>query len=132
MIVLTIPKIWISKNKPGRLFPPTLNARLHWATRSRWTNAFKEAVWAELNSHGNKSLVWQLIKNRKGKAQVTIIFFTCRPMDKDNMYGAAKPLLDALKGQVILDDSPDKLTLNVEEIKVKHLADQKIEIRIFN
>lgn len=51
-------------------------------------------------------------------------------MDYDNSYGSAKPLIDALKGQVIDDDRPDKLTLYVTQKKVAHLKDQKTEIII--
>lgn len=131
-IILTIKQAWISKNKLPRFFPPTLNARIHWAVRSKWNASFKELVWYELNSHGNKAKIWELIKIRNGKAVVNINFYTCRLMDDDNAHGAAKPLLDALKGQAIDDDRPDKLILTVTQEKVNHLKDQKTEIIIFN
>ena len=53
-------------------------------------------------------------------------------MDQDNTYAAAKPLLDALKGEVILDDSPDKLQLTVYQEKEHHLKDQCTQIQILN
>lgn len=128
-VTLTLRQVCLP-NKSCRYFPPNLNARIHWAVRSKWTAAFKEAVWAELNTHGNRAKIWELLKTRTGKAIVNITFYTCHLMDYDNAYGSAKPLVDALKGQAIEDDKPDKLTLYVTSEKVKHLKDQCTEIII--
>ena len=35
--------------------------------------------------------------------------------DVDNLYGRAKPLVDALKGILIVDDSPTHLELDVRQ-----------------
>src|SRR5665213_1359044 len=103
----------------SRYFPPNLNGRMHWAVRSKWTAAFKQEIWAALQQ--KHSEVWELLKTRTTKPVVNITFYTCHIMDYDNAYGSAKPLLDALKGQVIDDDKPDKLTLYVTQERVKHL-----------
>lgn len=49
---------------------------------------------------------------------VTLEYPTTRFMDKDNAYGAVKPLVDALKGRVIVDDSIRHIDLRVEQVKV--------------
>ena len=127
---ITIKKVFISWRKPGRYFAPTLNARMHWAVRAQWTKAFKQAVKSELLQ--KRIDAHNLIATRKGKAWVRITFYSCRRMDQDNTYAAAKPLLDALKGEVILDDSPDKLQLTVYQEKEHHLKDQCTQIQILN
>lgn len=103
---------------------------MHWAERSRWTKAFKEQVWAEINSHGNRARLWDMMKARTGKASVRVVFYACRMIDQDNLHGAVKPLIDALKGQAIDDDSPDKLVLEVRQEKAAHVEDQRVEITI--
>ncbi len=116
------------QNRTCRYFPPNLNARMHWRVRSDWTKAFKEQVWGALQEKRNG--IWEMLKARIGNPVVSIIFYSCHLMDYDNSYGSAKPLIDALKGQVIDDDRPDKLTLYVTQKKVAHLKDQKTEIII--
>lgn len=107
-------------------FPPSLNRRLHWRARSALNIAWKNHVY------------WHVMeqKTKMGKmpypwTDIKIIYYACRPMDWDNAYTSAKPLVDGLKvAGVIEDDSPKHIELLVRTIKVAHLKEQKIEIII--
>lgn len=125
-IKITIGKIYISGNKPGRMFAPNLNSRMHWGERGRWTHEFKRQAWVLASSEKNRLK----LKTFK-KAKITILFYACRQKDLDNAYGSAKPLVDGIVATGIIPDDSDKyLDLKVQSIKVSHLADQKTEITI--
>jgi hypothetical protein len=54
------------------------------------------------------------------KPKVTITLHQIREMDYDNMYGAVKPVLDALKKiGAIVDDSPRHISLEVKQETVR-------------
>ena len=51
-------------------------------------------------------------------------------MDYDNLVSSIKPVLDAMKGILIQDDSPDSVDLHVDGRKVAHKDDERVEFEI--
>lgn len=120
----------VSVGRKSRYIPMSLNHRLHWATRSRWNQAFKEDIQYEIMR--NRPEIRKLVAGRRGKAGVNVKFYVCgQYLDLDNAYTAAKPLIDALKGEVIEDDHPDKCSIQVLQEKVEHKKQQHVEIEIY-
>lgn len=62
---------------------------------------------------------------------VSIVMYRVRLLDKDNAYGAAKPLIDCLrKIDLIPGDSEDEIQLIVSQEKVAHRIDQHTNVSI--
>jgi Holliday junction resolvase RusA-like endonuclease len=60
---------------------------------------------------------------------VRFIYSLRHRMDKDNLYGSVKPLLDCLKAvRVILDDGPDFISLDVRQ----EIGAPRVEITVIN
>src|SRR2546423_5927118 len=81
--------------------PPGVNQRLHWQARRRLYRPFVDAVGWQAQAFG---LTQPLERAR------VVVTFSHRSRryvgDVDNLYARAKPLVDALKGIAIVDDSP--------------------------
>lgn len=95
--------------------PPSLNKvlRMHWAAKRKLKKHWTEIFYAELFSKPADF-------SRK-KRTVKITLHHSRFYDKDNAYGAVKPLVDVLTDHsVIVDDSAEWLELTVEQAKVPH------------
>lgn len=127
MVSINLNKVCVGVRSPVcRYMPFTVNRLnpMHWATRSRWTTAWKEEVaWA---IYYNKKL---LPKFPVDKLKFKIVYRTVFLMDQDNLYGSAKPLIDGIKESgLILDDSPDHVTYEVIQIKVGNKDKQGVEI----
>jgi hypothetical protein len=57
---------------------------------------------------------------------VRITSYRCRLLDKDNLYGGVKYLLDSLRyAKLIRDDHPEAIELEVLQKKVKTKKEQK-------
>jgi Holliday junction resolvase RusA-like endonuclease len=57
------------------------------------------------------------------KQRVTITLYHSRKYDPDNLSASVKPVLDAMKHwQIILDDAPRWVELEVRQEKYKHRA----------
>jgi hypothetical protein len=84
---------------------------MHWGQRNKW----KKAIDTLLYAHGD------LLVKLEPKIDLRITRFygyRKRAFDKDNLYGACKPLIDAVRGlQVIPDDTPAHINLYVEQEK---------------
>jgi len=84
---------------------------MHFAQRSRW----KKAIEVQLVAYGEEML------ELKPKIELKITRFygyRKRQLDKDNLYGACKPLIDAIRGfKIIPDDTPRHIDLYVEQEK---------------
>lgn len=81
----------------------------HWSVYRRSRKLWDRLVWEAMAQAGVKP-------ERFPKATVHIIRQASRKLDKDNLYGACKPLIDALRANwLILDDSPEHLSLEVEQ-----------------
>ena len=116
-----LPKVPISLN---RLM------RSHWRVRVR-----EKKRWMEL-------LLAKIGKNRWKPRRYThmkIIVHTTHLQDEDNLTGSLKPLIDAMKPQnvkgtgglgLIIDDNPDNLWLEVEQVRV-HRDKHKKKVSIF-
>lgn len=78
-----------------------------------------------------------VVRKAPGKAKsdarpfVSIIMFRVRLLDKDNAYGATKPITDSLcKVGLLPGDSEDEIRLKVDQEKVAHRREQRTQIRI--
>ena len=95
---------------------------MHWATKYKWSNAWKEDVG------------WRCRENRvkmaQGKAIVGITLYTTRAQDYDNSVASVKAIVDGLKGIAIVDDNPDALGLDVKTVKVNKKCDERVEITL--
>lgn len=122
------PRSWTIEVAPiaigsqTKRLPPSLNARMHWAVRKRWAGAFREAVaW-----HAKLRRIPAL-----KKARVEVINRTCHPMDRDNLYSAAKPLIDGLvTAGVLPDDSEEYLDEICRHERVNKFSEEDVVIVI--
>jgi hypothetical protein len=91
--------------------PPSLNKtqRMHWAKRKRLNDEWKLLVRAEMP---------QIVLHPFVKMRCCITLAHSRAFDKDNAYGACKPVVDALTHwKLIFDDSLECLDLKIEQVK---------------
>jgi hypothetical protein len=104
----------------------TANVPMHWAVKSAWKKAWEQEVWAGVQEHKK-----EFGKLPYGKASIIVYLYNVRQMDTDGAYASCKPILDGLRyAGVIIDDSPRYITFNVEQIKVNHKCDERVEIFI--
>lgn len=92
---------------------PSLNrlVRMHWSARRRLLKKWEWIVFAEVYRVGGPLAI-----KYHGKMRVSIIRRSHHVLDHDNLHGAAKLVLDALKAaRVIEDDSPDHIELHCEQ-----------------
>lgn len=73
---------------------------------------------------------------REGKGveriRVRFIGYRARPLDPDNFAGSIKNLLDGLRAsKLIPDDSPEFITLETEQVKVKSYKEECTVIEIW-
>lgn len=70
-------------------------------------------------------------KAGQGRALLRITRYALCELDRDNLFGGAKPLIDCIKeAGLILDDSPKYIDLVVEQALVKNAAEERTEIEI--
>lgn len=126
LLTLQVSGVCISRTKCRRI-PHNQNARLHWAERLRWNREWYDAVRFAILEQGNAHPKFPLAKPRIG-----IVFHQVQEMDRDNLFGSAKVIVDAVKkANVIADDGPEDLgSLEVTQKKVKHRTEEKVEINI--
>ncbi len=90
--------------------PVSLNVllRMHWSRRRKYNEAWAWSIRAAIASQG---AVGDLPLER---ARVLIIQHRKRKLDRDNLVGSCKPILDGLKqANVIVDDDEDHCRLSV-------------------
>ena len=109
------------RSKVWRL-PPSLNSRMHWRPKGEIKKQFQEQV-------------FYLIKSKKvpkcQKIKVTLINYTCYPMDRDNLFSCAKGIFDAIVlANIVPDDAEQFMDQQVRNVKVDHLEDQKIILEL--
>ena len=95
--------------------PPGPNQRLHWAVRARLVAAVKlELAWQARAVY--RGPVW-------AHTSVALTFFYRQvPMDRDNLYGCAKPIIDAFISIFYPDDAEQYVTLSLTQLKgVRHV-----------
>ena len=90
---------------PNRLY------RMHFAQRSRWKKVIDTLIYA----HGDRLIELE----PKIDLRITRFYgYRKRAFDKDNLYGACKPLIDSIRGhKIIPDDTPSHINLYVEQEK---------------
>lgn len=94
---------------------PSLNRlmRMHWATRRALRKKWEWVVWYEAYRVQGAAAI-----RYDGRVSVRIVRRSHHVLDEDNLHGAAKLILDALKSaKVIQDDSPAHITLTCEQEK---------------
>ena len=127
-IHLYIQQVCIGKRKPicRRVPFNTSNVIMHWAKKAEWKKAWQDEVgWAFLtkrNEFGQLPLK---------KPSICILIKSTHLKDKDGLYTSTKPLWDGLKNvNVILDDNPKNVKMEVKQTKVKHRNEEGVEIII--
>jgi len=126
---MTVAK-WTCRIPDFDLLSPNRLYRMHFAQRSR----YKKSIEAMLIAYGDNIMPIQ------SPCKVKIVRqygYRKREMDEDNLYGACKSLIDALKVRkknkdgglgIIEDDSPKHIELSVSQEKS---SDKKTYIDIF-
>lgn len=131
--IILIPD-WVSLEKRESTVyrvPPSLNVwlRLHWAKKTKYKAALLEALWASLHENNPKKPKFPFKKSK-----IDIEYFLHELRDVDNLWGSVKPLIDCLKIDkglgIIQDDSPEYITLSVEQYKVETRDDEMVVCRI--
>lgn len=112
----------VSVGRACRRIPHSANARLHWAVRNRWNRAWKDQAALEA------------LAVRPGapyrKATVVITLRSIHLLDTDNAYACVKPIVDGLKGVLIVDDSLDHLVLQVQQQRVGKRNDEGVHVSV--
>lgn len=110
-----------------RLLTPSNNKikRMHWAAYKRLKRQFLDLLFYTVPRDQRCPL-------RPG-AHITITRYGIRQLDKDNLYGGCKPLIDCLQPWpqgigLITDDNPDTVTITCLQEKVGKKAEQKMVI----
>lgn len=91
---------------------PSLNEirSQHWAAQTRGKTALGWILVSSLNQR-------PAIPLATGKRRVTITRHGKGQLDRDNLFGGAKDLVDAIKARrLILDDNPDACELIVKQV----------------
>lgn len=128
-IVITVPKI-----------PPSQNEllRMHWAKRKREQTVWCEWLTAGMNGaehNGQRKLVREIRRRVLAgeRNRVEIEIHHSRTDDRDNLWGRAKLVLDAMKYKkgagIIWDDDEKHLELAVTQVKCKR-AEAKTVVRV--
>ena len=107
--------------------PVTLNLlmRMHYQKRGVYDRRWKEQVHWTLIAEG------LLPPKLFSKAEIFLYRFSPRMLDFDNLVGSFKPVVDALKGVVIVDDRKAILgdRWEVSQIQCRK-ADSRIVVRV--
>ena len=112
------------------------NSRAHWSKRHRDADEYAErVVCAVLEQDGGPFLI-PMTEEPWPKAHLTLVQRAIRPRDHDNFLASFKPGLDTLttKGKrplgIILDDTPECLSIEVRTERVKHKRDECIVVTL--
>ena len=63
--------------------------------------------------------------------RVRIRSYRVRILDLDNLYGGVKYFVDSLRyAEIIPDDDPESITLQVSQEKVKNYSKEKTEVEV--
>jgi Holliday junction resolvase RusA-like endonuclease len=103
---------------------------MHWAEKNRWVRAWKEEVYYKFLG----SDIYREVKQKIpfDNPIVLITYYTCYPMDRDNLYASAKPIIDGLtEAGIIHDDTEDDITLKVVQEKISKKVDQYVKIEVW-
>ena len=106
------------------------NQRVHWAVQAADKKAWKEQTWF-MGQSARVLAGWIMADARfKDRRAVTITLYRTRLLDTDNAFSSIKAILDGCKGQLIVDDSPQWCELSVEQVKVAHKPEERVEVLV--
>lgn len=96
--------------------------RWHWQTRREHLDQWEWLIKAEFRG---------LPPRAQGPMKVHITSFRTKLLDKDNLVGGCKPILDALRNQgLIKDDSPEWVEVDYQQVKVNGGSQTKTVIQL--
>ena len=97
---LSIPRVPLSPNKLlGK----------HWSAKAKEKKAWVNEIWFACGTRH-----WSLALGQR--MRVTITLYNARQYDRDNAWGACKPILDAMKALgLIVDDRAEWCDLTVKQ-----------------
>jgi hypothetical protein len=73
----------------------------------------------------------QAQKGSKGRTNIVITRYSCRPLDIDNFAGGCKPIIDELRyAKLIAEDNPETIDVEFKQVKVSQKNQQRTEIQI--
>lgn len=89
---------------------------MHWAKRATYNKNIEKAIWVSKNQAG----VFGRPRYSGVKLRIELRTWRQKLMDRDNLVGACKPIIDALvTNGILMDDSPEHvIELSVTEKKV--------------
>lgn len=97
------------------------NERWHWAARYRHDKRWREWVGRSARHAG-------LPARPLERAVIECTRYSVRACDVDNCFASWKPLLDGLKRVVIVDDSPDHVTVLSRWERCASRKEQRVRI----
>lgn len=107
MIKLELPFVTPSNNELLRKYR-------HWAVKRKLKTYYMDEIMVYILEHRLTDI------QAEGKRECEIMSYRKRLLDKDNLYGGTKPLIDSLvKFGLLLDDNPDMCDLKVGQKKSK-------------
>lgn len=116
-IKFTVPRLPLSPN--------SLRGR-HWSVKHGDKTSWLTEIFAALKPDQRI-----LRMEQKRRLVKVALFYSGQPFDPDNLHGALKPILDALKGnQLIVDDSEMWLEYTVSQTKVATAKEKRTEITV--
>lgn len=99
--------------------------RLHWRKQHEAKNQWK---WMVLQARNSAA-----IPQATGKRVVKVCRYGMNLLDKDNLYGGCKPLMDALTNAgLIVDDNPAMCDLHVEQVKIGRSGVPYTSVELFD
>lgn len=124
-----MPTVSFTVSLPPSTLSP--NSRAHWATRHRDADEYQQAVWL-----AGRGCVAEATGSPWQRAQLELVQYAVRPRDHDNFLASAKPLIDVLhlSGRrslgLLVDDSPEHLSITVASVRVKRMVDQQVVVKL--
>ncbi len=105
--VATAERVAVSLTIPVKVVSEA-NTRCHWATRYRRVKAQKQAVLLAL---ATVSATDRNALRTAPRVRVKLARIGGRKLDRDNLFGAFKAVLDAVCGWLQIDDGSDRIDL---------------------
>ena len=119
MIKLELPFVTPSNNELLRKYR-------HWAVKRRLKTYYMDEIMIYILEHNLKDI------QTDGKRECKITSYRKRLLDKDNLYGGVKPLVDVIvKYGILIDDNPSVCDLKVGQEKSR-TPKTVIELRDIN
>ena len=121
-------KIVLTEEKYGsHAIAPSLNKtlRMHWAVKKKMKDTFRLLI--------RNIMSLQEIKKAKAgqKYRLDIVSYRKRSLDRDNLFGGHKTLIDALCEEgFVWDDDPHSIILTIEQKKATKASGKPVQTTI--